>query len=87
MLQVGGDFDFAQEPLDAEDGAEFGLQDLERHAPVVLEIVREVHRRHSARAELALDRIAARQCRLELLAEIHLYSWARVEGPTASVQK
>ena len=58
MLQVGGGLDLGEEPLGAEDGGELGVQHLERDLAVVLEVVGEVHRRHAARAELALDAVA-----------------------------
>ncbi len=58
MLQIGRGANLAQEPLGAEDGGEFRLEDLERHAPVVAHVVREIDRRHPAGPELALDAIA-----------------------------
>ena len=48
----------AQEPLAAERGAEVGVQHLDGDVAVVPEVVREIHGRHAARAELALDAIA-----------------------------
>ena len=47
-----------QEPLDAEDGAELGAEDLEGDLAVVLEVGGEEDRRHAAGAELALDAVA-----------------------------
>ena len=38
-------------------GGEFGAQHLDRHLPVVPEIVGQVHGRHAALAELALDAV------------------------------
>ena len=61
MLQVRRDPDLGQEPLDAKHGAEFRVQDLERNAAVVAPVAREVHRRHSAGADLALDVITLYQ--------------------------
>ena len=47
-----------KEPLGAEYRGELGMKDLDRDLAVVLEIVRQVDRRHPARAELALDAVA-----------------------------
>jgi hypothetical protein len=57
VLQVRGDPDLAQKPLDAEQGRQFGFQDLERDETVVLQVARDVHRRHPADASFALDRV------------------------------
>src|SRR5262249_58320475 len=48
--------------LGAEHGGELWPQDLDRHLAVVLEVRREVDGGHAARAELALDAIAAGEC-------------------------
>ena len=61
MLQVRGGLDLDQEPLGADDGGQFGLQDLERDLAVVLQVLGQVHRGHAALAELALDAVAAGQ--------------------------
>ena len=52
MLEIGGDLDLGEEAFGADDGAEFGLEDLDGDLAVVLEVVREVDRGHAARAEL-----------------------------------
>ena len=43
--------------------AELGMQHLDRDAPVVPDVVREIDGGHAAGAELALDAIATRQLR------------------------
>ncbi len=53
--EASRDLDLAQEALGTEDRGEVGVQHLERHGAVVLEVFGEVHRGHPARAELALD--------------------------------
>ena len=58
VLQVRRDLDLAQESLGAEHRGELRLEHLDRDVAVVLEVVREVDRRHAARAELALDAVA-----------------------------
>ena len=57
MLQVGGGLDLGEEPLGADHGGELGAQHLDRDLAIVLEVVREVHGGHAARAELALDAV------------------------------
>ncbi len=64
MLQVRSDLDLVQEALGAEDGGEFGAEDFDGNLAVVLEVVGEVDRGHAAGAQLALDPIAIRKCRL-----------------------
>ena len=52
-------------------GGQLGVQHLEGDRPVVPEVLREVDRRHAAAPELALDRVAAGQRALQLLAKAH----------------
>ena len=66
MLEPGGRADLAQEALGAERAAELGVQDLERHRPVVLEVAGEVDRGHAAAAELALEHVAVAEGLAEL---------------------
>ena len=58
MTQIRRDPDLGEKPLGAQHRTEFRFEHLDRHLAVVLEIVGEVHRRHPAGAELALDTIA-----------------------------
>ncbi len=58
MLKIRGRLDLLHEPLGAQDGGEFRTQDLDGDLAVVFEIFREVHGRHAAGAELALDGVA-----------------------------
>src|SRR6185436_7167495 len=55
------DPDLLQEPLRSEGSEQLAAEHLERDRPVVPEIVRQPHRRHSAPAELALDPVAVGQ--------------------------
>ena len=55
MLQAGGDANLAEESLGAEDGAELGIEDLERDAPVVLDVARQVDGGHAAAPDLAIE--------------------------------
>src|SRR5204863_4399815 len=54
--------DLAEESHVTEGGREVGAQNLERDRSIVLEIVREIHRRHAAGAELTLDTITIGEC-------------------------
>ena len=65
VLEPGGDLDLAGEPLGAERGGQLGAQDLHRHLAVVLQVLGEIHGRHAALAELALDAVAGGEGRLQ----------------------
>ena len=58
MDQLGGEPDLAVEALGPHQGAQLGAEDLERDEPAVAKIPGEIHHRHSAGAELALDIVA-----------------------------
>ena len=61
VLKVGGDLDLGEEALGADDGPEFGLEDLDGDEAIVLEVVREVDGGHAALPELALNAVAVGQ--------------------------
>ena len=61
MLQVGGGLDLLEESLRAEQRGEVGMQHLDRHLAVVLQIASEINGCHPARPELMLDRVAPGQ--------------------------
>ena len=65
MLEPGGELDLALEPLGPERDGQLGVQHLERHGPVVPEVVREVDGGHAAPPELALDPVSPGQMRLQ----------------------
>jgi len=67
VLQVGGDFDFLQEPLGPDHGRQLRLQDLERHLSIVLGVVGQIHGGHATLTEFALDDIAVNQGGTEFL--------------------
>ena len=58
VLEVGRESDLGQEALGPDDGGELRAQDLERHGAAVAKILRQVHRGHAARADLALETVA-----------------------------
>ena len=61
MGKTGGDPDLAEKALRPDRGAKVGLEDLDRHLASVLRVLGEVHRRHAAPAELALDQVPVAQ--------------------------
>jgi hypothetical protein len=58
VLQLGRDGDLALEARSTDRRRETVTQHLEGDLAVVAQVVREVHRRHAARAELALDAVS-----------------------------
>ena len=58
VVEASGERDLAQEPLGAERGSEFGLENFERNLARVLVILREVYRSHSATAKLAQNLVS-----------------------------
>jgi len=55
MRQVRRRLDLGEESL----GCEFRLQHLQRDFALVLQVIREIHRRHPAVTEFGLDAVAA----------------------------
>ncbi len=70
MLQRCRGLDLDHEPLGSEHRGEFGLQDLDRDLAVVLQVLGEVDRGHSARTEFALDAIAVGEGRRQAGCEL-----------------
>ena len=54
MLEVRGRRDLGKEPLGADDRRQLGPEHLDRHAPVVPDVLRQVDGGHAALAELPL---------------------------------
>ncbi len=65
VLQPGGDLDLAEEPVAADGDGELRPQHLHRDFAVVLEVFGQIDRGHPPAAELALQRVAGGQCRLQ----------------------
>ena len=59
MLQPRGEPHLPEEPLRAQRGGQLGVQHLERHRPVVLQVPDEIDHGHAATPELALEGVAA----------------------------
>ena len=58
VLQPCGELDLAEEPGYAGGAAQLRPDDLDRHRPAVSQVLREEDRRHAARADLTLERVA-----------------------------
>ena len=87
MLQAGLDADLAEEALGAEAGGQLGMKHLDRDGAVVLEVAGEVHGRHAAAAQRALDGIAVGQGLLEPYRSLEhraAPAGAHVGGPAAA---
>ena len=73
VVQRRGRAGFLLEPLDAlgsDGGRGLGIEDLDRHPAVVLEVLGQVHRGHATPAELALDPVAIGQGILQALRQV-----------------
>ena len=55
MLEIRGCTDLSQEPFRADDSGKLGAEYLDGDLAVVPQVICQIHRRHSSRAELALD--------------------------------
>ena len=63
VRELGSDVDLTQEPLGPHDRRELGFQDLQGDLPIVLQIVGEINRSHSALTESGLDVLGYRLAR------------------------
>src|SRR5436190_3422256 len=70
VLQVRRDSDLGEEALDAHHRRELGVENLERHQAIVLEIAREVDGGHAARADLAFDGVTIGEPAKELFSQL-----------------
>src|SRR5690349_21402291 len=57
VAEAGGGRDLAEKALPTERGGELWGQYLDGHRPTVLQVFGQVHGRHPAATELALDRV------------------------------
>ena len=70
MLQPGGEPDLALEALGTQRDRELGVEHLECHRAVVLEVAGQEDRSHAAAPELPLERVATAQPALELRLQV-----------------
>ena len=73
MIELRGDLDLGEKALAAEDGAEFGAEDLERHLAIELAVAGEVDDGHSAGAKLSLDDVAVIEGRWQKGRRVHAW--------------
>jgi hypothetical protein len=71
MAQLGGDLDLALEAVGPDLHRQVRVQDLDRHRPAVLQVLREVDGRHPATAQLPVDPVAAGERRPEVVVQFH----------------
>ncbi len=70
MLQLGGEFNFLEEPFRAKRRSELGAEHFDGHLPVQLEILSEVDGRHATGTKFVLDGVAVREGGGEALGDI-----------------
>jgi hypothetical protein len=58
VLEPGGKFDLALEPIRPERGGELGEQDLQGDRALVLEVPGQIDRRHAPAPKFPLERVA-----------------------------
>jgi hypothetical protein len=76
MLQPGREADLPLEALGSERGGQVQVQELERHRPVMTEVLSQPDRGHPAPAELTLERVAVSQSRSQRCYRIgHVARW------------
>jgi hypothetical protein len=80
MLEPRGEPDLSEEALGPERVRQLGMEHLERHRAVVLEVAGEEDGGHAAAAELALERVGRAQPFLELCAQIRHVGWSPLFG-------
>jgi hypothetical protein len=66
MIQPGSEADLAEEALGTQGRGELRVEQLQGDPPVVLEVLGEIDRGHSAAAELALETVAVAESVPEL---------------------
>lgn len=84
MLEVRGDLDLTQEPLDPDHRSEVGTQDLQGDWSVVLHIASEVHGRHAALTHLAVNDVPAGKRCIELFGGMHTHQYSHHRAAMAS---
>ena len=61
MVQVGGGRDLAQKALGSEGVDQLGTEHLDGYLAIMLEVMREIDRRHAACAKLAVEAVVIGQ--------------------------
>lgn len=65
MLESRREFDFAEEPIGAENRGQLGAENFDRDRAIVPEVPGGEDQGHSARAKPPVDRVAAGECSAE----------------------
>src|SRR5579862_2901931 len=69
MLEARGDTNLTQESIGPQHGGKLGAQHLDRDVAFVLDVSRAEYDRHATFTELARERVALAEIRLQLLQE------------------
>ncbi len=64
MVESRRDLDLAEEPLRPKRRGELGMEDLEHHQAIVLEVLGQVDGRHASTTDFPLNDVAVGQGRL-----------------------
>jgi hypothetical protein len=82
MLQLGGDFDFAEESVATQGHRDLRAEHLDRYLAAVPEVIGQEHRCHAPLAQLPLDLITVGECGGEGVDDVHVQAvngrWAVV---------
>jgi hypothetical protein len=70
MREACRNLDFPQKPVAAEQSGKVGLQNLDRHPAVVLDVVGEIDRRHPPPADFRPDGVPVRECGFQLIEDM-----------------
>ncbi len=58
MVELRGEVDLGEEALSTKYRGQLGSEHLERHLPLVLQVLGEIDRRHPALAEFSVEAVA-----------------------------
>ncbi len=70
MFELGGQFHFPHEPIDAHRGRQLGTQDLDGHLAIQFEIRREIDDGHATGTEFVLDGVAVRESGFQTVEDV-----------------
>ncbi len=62
MLQLGGEFNFLEEPFRAKRRSELGAEHFDGHLPAQLDVLGEIDGGHPTGTEFPLDPVSISQC-------------------------
>src|SRR6188472_2988761 len=85
MIQSCRELDLPQEPVGAETRRQLRMKNLQRDESLVLCILREIHGRHPAAAELAIYGVVLLECFLDSVERCALHPVCRLRFPIADL--